>query len=47
VKFLGSYPVGGAGEAVVHRRRTASKQWRTAAAWVDDLRSQVRDGGLA
>ncbi len=46
VKFLGSYPVGGAGEAVVHRRRTASREWRAATVWVDELRSQVRDGGF-
>jgi prephenate dehydratase len=46
VKFLGSYPVGGAGEATVHRRRTASREWRAATVWVDELRSQVRDGGF-
>ena len=47
VKFLGSYPVGGVGEAGVHRRKAASKEWRTATAWVDELRGQVREGGLA
>ena len=46
VKFLGSYPVGGVGEATVHRRRTASREWRAASVWVDELRSQVRDGGF-
>jgi prephenate dehydratase len=46
VKFLGSYPVGGVGEATVHRRRTASREWRAASVWVDELRRQVRDGGL-
>ena len=46
VKFLGSYPVGGVGEATVHRRKAASKEWRTATAWVDELRGRVREGGL-
>jgi prephenate dehydratase len=46
VKFLGSYPVGGVGEAAVHRRRAASREWRTASAWVDELRGQVRDGAF-
>ena len=47
MKFLGSYPVGGVGEANVVRRKAASREWRTATTWVDELRSQVRDGGLA
>jgi prephenate dehydratase len=47
VKFLGSYPVGGVGDATVHRRRAASREWRAAATWIDELRGQVRDGGLA
>jgi prephenate dehydratase len=47
VKFLGSYPVGGVGDANVHRRKAASREWRTANSWVDELRSQVRDGGLS
>ncbi len=47
VKFLGSYPVGGAGDGPAQKRRAASKAWRSAAAWVDDLRAQVRGGGLA
>ncbi len=42
VKFLGSYPVGGPQEAGVLRRTAASKAWRDAAAWVDELRGQVR-----
>jgi prephenate dehydratase len=46
VKFLGSYPVGGVGEATVHRRRAASREWRNASEWVDELRDQVRDGGF-
>jgi prephenate dehydratase len=47
VKFLGSYPVGGEQEANVARRSAASKAWRHATAWVDDLRAQIRDhGGL-
>jgi prephenate dehydratase len=46
VKFLGSYAVGGVGEATVHRRRAASREWRTATAWIEELRGQVRDGGL-
>jgi prephenate dehydratase len=43
VKFLGSYPVGGDQEAGVERRRAAGKAWKSAAAWVERLRSQVRD----
>ncbi len=41
VKFLGSYPVSGHEEAWA-RRRAATKAWRAATAWVDDLRAQVR-----
>ncbi|MEI8001070.1 MAG: prephenate dehydratase [Actinomycetes bacterium] len=41
VKFLGSFPVAGEGEA--HERRSqASEAWRSASAWIDDLRAQVR-----
>jgi prephenate dehydratase len=41
VKFLGSYPV--AGQEDVHaKRRAATKAWRDAGAWLDDLRAQVR-----
>jgi prephenate dehydratase len=47
VKFLGSYPVGGVGEETVHRRTEASREWRSATAWIEGLRGQVRDGGLA
>jgi prephenate dehydratase len=42
VKFLGSFPVSGHEEAHA-RRRAANKAWRTATAWVDELRAQVRD----
>jgi prephenate dehydratase len=42
VKFLGSYPVGGPHAATLTRRRAASKRWKEASAWVDDLRSRVR-----
>ncbi len=41
VKFLGSYPV--AGEEGPERRRAVTEAWKVASAWVDDLRSQVRD----
>ena len=41
VKFLGSYPV--AGEEAHHRRRAATKAWRDATRWVEELRAQVRD----
>ncbi|HEX4491933.1 MAG TPA: prephenate dehydratase [Acidimicrobiia bacterium] len=47
VKFLGSYPVGGVGAETVHRRSQASKEWRSATSWIDGLRAQIRDGGLA
>jgi prephenate dehydratase len=40
VKFLGSYPV--AGEEGPERRAAASEAWKTADAWVEDLRGQVR-----
>jgi prephenate dehydratase len=43
VKFLGSYPVAGPAEAGVARRRAAGKAWKSAAAWVETLRAQVRD----
>jgi prephenate dehydratase len=41
VKFLGSYPV--AGEEGDERRREATKAWKAASEWLDDLRAQVRD----
>ncbi len=41
VKFLGSYPV--AGEEAHHRRRAATRAWREATRWVQELRAQVRD----
>jgi prephenate dehydratase len=41
VKFLGSYPMAG-GEAGDARRRAAGKAWRSASAWVEDLRARVR-----
>lgn len=40
VKFLGSYPV--AGHEAHVRRRSATKAWRAASAWIDTLRAQVR-----
>jgi prephenate dehydratase len=43
VKFLGSYPVGGPLEAGVARRRAAGRAWKHASAWVESLRSQIRD----
>ncbi len=47
VKFLGSYPVGGPQEAGVVRRRAASRAWRDASSWIDDIRSHIRStGGL-
>jgi len=42
VKFLGSYPVGGDQEAGVARRKAAGKAWKSAAAWVEGLRVQIR-----
>jgi len=41
VKFLGSYPVSGHEEAHA-KRKAATKAWRSASAWVDELRAQVR-----
>jgi prephenate dehydratase len=41
VKFLGSYPVSGDDGHV--KRRAATKAWRDASTWIDDLRAQVRD----
>jgi prephenate dehydratase len=41
VKFLGSYPV--AGEEGPARRRAVSEAWKAASAWIDGIRSQVRD----
>ena len=43
VKFLGSYPVGGPHEAGVERRRAASRAWKHAATWIEQLRAQIRD----
>jgi prephenate dehydratase len=43
VKFLGSYPVGGPLEAGVERRRAHGRAWKHAAAWVDELRAQIRE----
>jgi prephenate dehydratase len=43
VKFLGSYPVAGPVEAGVARRKAAGKAWKSAAAWVETLRAQIRD----
>jgi prephenate dehydratase len=43
VKFLGSYPVGGPVEAGAARRRAAGRAWKNASAWVESLRSQVRE----
>jgi prephenate dehydratase len=40
VKYLGSYPV--AGQAAHARRTAASKAWRDASRWVEELRRQVR-----
>src|SRR5262249_13644872 len=40
VKFLGSYPV--AGEDGHVRRRAATKAWRNANTWLEELRMQVR-----
>ena len=44
VKFLGSYPVGGPAEAGAEKRRAVGRAYRNAAAWVDGLRAQIRDG---
>lgn len=41
VKFLGSFPVAGHEEARA-RRRAATKAWRAASQWIDELRAQVR-----
>jgi prephenate dehydratase len=41
VKFLGSYPV--AGDDSHARRTTATKAWRDAGKWLDNLRAQIRD----
>ncbi len=47
VKFLGSYPVGGPQAAGIVRRRAASRAWRDASSWIDDIRSHIRPtGGL-
>jgi prephenate dehydratase len=43
VKFLGSYPVAGPAEAGVARRKAAGKAWKSAAAWVETLRAQIRE----
>jgi len=41
VKYLGSYPV--AGIDAPARRSAATKAWRDAGRWVDELRTQIRD----
>ena len=43
VKFLGSSPVAGPAEAGVARRKAAGKAWKSAAAWVETLRAQIRE----
>jgi prephenate dehydratase len=43
VKFLGSYPVAGPLEAGVAKRKAAGKAWKSAAAWVETLRDQIRE----
>ncbi len=43
VKFLGSYPVASEGAVGEARRKAAGKAWRVATAWVDELRSQVKE----
>jgi len=43
VKFLGSYPVGGPAAAGIERRKAAGKAWKSAAAWVETLRGQIRE----
>jgi prephenate dehydratase len=43
VKFLGSYPVAGPGEDGVARRKAAGRAWKSAAAWVETLRAQIRE----
>ena len=43
VKFLGSYPVAGPVEAGVARREAAGQAWKSAAAWVETLREQIRE----
>ena len=45
VKFLGSYPVAGPIEAGVARRKAAGRAWKSAAAWVETLRAQIRETG--
>ena len=43
VKFLGSYPVGGPEEAGAERRKAASRAWKHATNWIEQLRAQIRD----
>jgi prephenate dehydratase len=43
VKFLGSYPVAGPAEDGVARRKAAGRAWKSAAAWVETLRAQIRE----
>ena len=43
VKFLGSYPVGGPEAAGIARRQAAGKAWKSAAAWVETLRAEIRE----
>jgi prephenate dehydratase len=42
VKFLGSYPVGGPAEAGIAKRKAAGRAWKSAAAWVETLREEIR-----
>lgn len=44
VKFLGSFAVAGEAEAAV--RTQVSESWRSAEAWVDDLRARVRPDAM-
>jgi prephenate dehydratase len=44
VKFLGSYPVAGGSEGEA-KRKAAGKAWKAANAWLDAVRSQVRETG--
>jgi prephenate dehydratase len=43
VKFLGSYPVAGPAAAGIARRKAAGRAWKSAAAWVETLRAQIRE----
>lgn len=45
VKFLGSYPAAGS-ESAETRRRAVGTAWRSATAWLDGVRAQVRPGEI-